>query len=87
MTLTEEILTILQEECSEVIQVISKGRRFGFDAEYNRSTNRERLSEEVGDLLAMIDLLVHYEIISEDDIQKAKEAKFVKLKQWSNIGV
>lgn len=87
MTHDEEILTITQEECSEVIQVISKGRRFGYDIDYNGVTNRQKLTQEVGDVLAMVDLLVKYEILSYDDLMKAKAAKFEKLKQWSNIGV
>lgn len=87
MTPIEEILTITQEECSEVIQVISKGRRFGYNVDYNGVTNRERLAQEVGDVLAMIDLLVKYDVLLEDDLMRAKAVKFEKLKQWSNIGV
>jgi len=87
MTPIEEILTITQEECAEVIQVISKGRRFGYNVDYNGVTNGERLTQEVGDVLAMIDLLVDYGVLVHDDLMKAKDAKFEKLKQWSNIGI
>ena len=87
MTPDQEILVITQEECSEVIQVISKGIRFGFDIDYNGATNRQKLTQEVGDVLAMVDLLVKYDMLSYDDLLKAKAAKFEKLKQWSNIGV
>ena len=87
MTPDQEILVITQEECSEVIQVISKGIRFGFDIDYNGATNRQKLTQEVGDVLAMVDLLVKYDMLSYDDLLKAKAAKFEKLKQWSNIGI
>ncbi len=71
----------------EVIQVISKGRRFGWNIDYNGVTNRQKLTQEVGDVLAMVDLLVKYSVLTHDDLLKAKAAKFEKLKQWSNIGI
>ena len=87
MTETDEILTIAGEECAEVIQVICKGQRFGFDIEYNGKTNRQHLTQEAGDVLCMIDLMVEKGILNADDLQVAKLAKREKLKQWSNIGV
>lgn len=83
----DEILTIAQEECAEVIQVISKGNRFGFDIEYNGRTNRQKLTQEVGDVLCMIDLMVEKGILTADGLEQAKKAKREKLKQWSRIGV
>ena len=44
-----ELLTILQEECAEVIQEASKIKRFG-----QTSENTDRLAKEVGDLVCMI---------------------------------
>ena len=87
MSPIEEILTILQEECSEVIQVVSKGSRFGFDIDYNGVTNRQKLTQEVGDVLAMVDLMIKHKIVDSQELLKAKQAKFEKLKQWSNIGI
>lgn len=82
----EEIMTILQEECSEVIQIICKIRRFGLDEEYlNWGSNRERLAVEVGDLQAMIDLLQIHDIVSIESVDRAKLSKFEKLKKWSEI--
>ena len=46
----KEILLIAQEECAEVTQAISKVFRFGIDEVYNDRTNKQRLTEEVGDL-------------------------------------
>jgi NTP pyrophosphatase (non-canonical NTP hydrolase) len=83
----EEILTIAQEECAEVIQVVSKGNRFGFDVEYNSKTNRQKLTQEVGDVLCMIDLMVEKDILTAEGLEQAKKAKREKLKQWSRIGV
>lgn len=82
-----EILTILQEECVEVVQAVCKIQRFGFDSCHPTSlqTNREHLAEEIGDLQAMVDLLKFYNIISDDEIDSAKTQKINKLKKWSSI--
>jgi NTP pyrophosphatase (non-canonical NTP hydrolase) len=84
-----EILTIAQEECAEVIQVISKIHRFGIGNEHVGSqrgiTNTEKLEEEVGDLLAMIDLLVDNGILRTEKLAEAKQRKIDKLHIWSNI--
>ena len=81
----KEIMLIAQEECAEVTQAISKCFRFGFDSEYNDRTNHQRLTEEIGDLLAMIDLMIEYGIIDESSANMASAQKKIKLKKWSNI--
>jgi NTP pyrophosphatase (non-canonical NTP hydrolase) len=54
-----EILIITQEEAAEVIQEISKVQRFGFDTTHKSGqTNQEALEQEIGDFLAMVDLLL-----------------------------
>ena len=79
MDKTDEILTITQEECGELVQAISKIRRFGMDS------NRDNLVKESGDLLCMIDLLIENQIISKDELESAKQSKRDKLIIWSNI--
>ncbi len=81
----KQILLICQEECAEVTQAISKVFRFGYDSEYNDRTNRQRLTEEVGDLIAMIDLMFEAGIIDESSANMAALQKKIKLKKWSNI--
>ena len=81
----KEILLITQEECAEVTQAISKVFRFGIDAKHNGKTNRDRLTEEVGDLLCMIDLMVERNIIDDTNVHEAMLAKKAKLQTWSNI--
>ena len=82
-----EVMDIAQEECAEVIQAISKIRRFGIDNAKpgTNYTNREHLEEELGDMLAMIDILTINNIVSWGNLHKAKRAKIEKLKKWSNI--
>jgi len=85
----QEILLIAQEECAEVTQAISKVFRFGYDSvkpdDSSKEDNRSRLQTEVGDLLAMIELMMEHGIIDETMTQRACAAKKAKLKIWSNI--
>ena len=84
---TKEILDITQEECAEVVVAVSKISRFGIDnfKPGKPKTNREHLEEEVGDLLAMVDLMIEHKIIDNNSVDVARAAKKDKLKQWSNI--
>jgi NTP pyrophosphatase (non-canonical NTP hydrolase) len=82
-----EVMNILSEECAEVIQAVSKCHRFGLDnlKPGKPKTNCEHLEEELGDLLAMIDILLDMQVISSASLESAKIAKIEKLKKWSNI--
>ena len=82
---TTEILLITQEECAEVTQAISKVFRFGMDATHKDKTNRDRLEEEVGDLVCMIELLEQQGLIDHEKVQQHKAQKLEKLKTWSTI--
>lgn len=82
---SREVLLILQEECAEVIQATSKCFRFGLDGQYQDCSNRTRLEQEIGDVLAMIDLLVSHGEVDADRLHEAKRRKFKKLAQWSTI--
>ena len=87
---TREILIILQEECAEVIVEISKCFRFGPDQmmEGLDVTNIQRLQKELGDLQAMIELLVKQKVgVTSVGLSEARKAKFEKLKVWSNIPI
>lgn len=83
----KEVFCITQEECAEVTQAISKIFRFGFESTHPVSgkSNQESLEEEVGDLLAMIDIMVEKSIISDSAVNAARKAKREKLKTWSSI--
>jgi NTP pyrophosphatase (non-canonical NTP hydrolase) len=85
--ITRETLLITQEECAEVTQAISKVFRFGMDSQYpaGAPTNKQKLEEELGDLIAMITLLTQKDIIDAKSVDIAANAKLEKLKMWSNI--
>ena len=82
-----EILSIAQEDCGEVIVAISKIFRFGFDSRWPEGgvDNRARLTEELGDLMAMIKLMSEHGIIDIEEMSKAGERKITKLKTWSKL--
>ena len=85
-----EVLTILQEECAEVIVDISKCFRFGPDQimEGQELTNLQRLEKELGDVEAMVELLQDLKVgITKQGTFEAKLKKFQKLKQWSNLNI
>lgn len=84
---TNEILDILQEECAELIQIISKCKRFGIDTIHLKANipNRQRLVEEIGDVICMLELLEEHNFIDPEQVKEAKLAKREKLKVWSSI--
>jgi NTP pyrophosphatase (non-canonical NTP hydrolase) len=75
----QELLTITMEECGELIQACSKAIRC--DDYYDN----EKLTEEVGDLQCMMDLLHEYDLISWDDVNDRVLIKREKLKKWSDL--
>jgi len=77
----KETLTILSEECAEVIQANSKLIRFGpYDED-----NKAELEKELGDVMAMVMILDYYGYITIDNIQQNIEPKLKKLKKYSKI--
>lgn len=85
MNIENEIMMIAQEECAEVTQAISKVFRFGFDSVHKERTNKDRLEEEIGDLMCMLQLMEEYNLIDWSRVSIAAQMKREKLKQWSNI--
>lgn len=86
---TEEALGILQEECAEVIVEVSKIRRFGLETAHFKSnmqhTHQTMLEMEIGDVLALVDILLDQEIINKERLDQYKQNKKDKLKKWSNL--
>ena len=85
-TKVNEILDILQEECAEVIQAISKVRRFGMENSYkDGGTQREHLIQELGDVTLLIELLHAHELYTDKELRQAQLRKSQKLTKWSKI--
>ena len=75
----QELFTITMEECGELIQACSKAIRCD---DYHMN---EKLIEEIGDVMCMIELLHEYDLISFNDIDERVKVKKEKLKKWSNL--
>jgi len=81
-------LEILAEEASEIIQAKSKIIRFGLQDTYNDTskpdqTNREKLEEEIGHFLAVVDVLTAKGIVRPEKIKEAKPIKWQKMYRWN----
>lgn len=82
----QEILDILQEECGELVVAASKVRRFGLDNSYkDGGTQRQHLTQEAGDVMLLIDLLIEKGVFTSQELEQAKYNKQEKLKVWSKI--
>lgn len=95
MNVHEHILTVLMEECAEVAKECSKALRFGLDDKVTMNpdgprgtegpTNREKLSDELNDLIGVTHMLIHEGILppewqdAEKQVRKgAKVARFMR---------
>ena len=74
-----EIMLITMEECGELIEACSKTIRC---EDY---VDDEKMIEEVGDVLLMIDLIINRGLVKREDIEARKKVKLKKLKKWSNL--
>jgi len=85
-TKTNEALVILQEECAEVIQEVSKCFRFGInDLNKDGIQHSLVLEKEVADMLCMVDILVDQGILDTARLAEGKREKQTKLKKWSKL--
>ena len=74
-----ELLVITMEECGEMIEACSKAIRC------EDFVDNERMIEEVGDVLVMIDLMIKRGLVKQKDLEARKTVKIEKLKKWSNL--
>lgn len=77
----KEVLDILQEECAELIQSISKLKRFGLV-----TSNVKSIQQEIADVNVMLGLLIlYFPTINDYDYSAAKARKIEKLKTFSSL--
>ncbi len=82
-----EALLLLQEECAEVIHIANKSLRFGLE-DFHPHTgvkNREALVQEIGDVMALVDILKGMGIMNDSELEIANAKKREKLKTWSSL--
>ena len=77
---------ILQEECAEVIQIISKINRFGLYSVNpfidNSKNNQQLLIDEVGDVYALIEKLEERGLFTREQIEARAAYKKDKLQKY-----
>ena len=69
------LLIVTMEECGELVQACSKVYRHG-----NKKEQRRLLSEEVGDVLAMMNLLWEDGLVDLDIVETKREAREEKVR-------
>ena len=74
-----QLMVIMMEECGELIQACSKALRK--DDFYDNQS----LTEEVGDVYTMIEIMHDFDIISWNDIEERVQEKRIKLAKWSQL--
>lgn len=81
-----ERLAILAEECGEVIQIVGKILRHGYDSQNPDAplafTNQQLLQHEIGDVLYIIELLIERDDVSKESVEIAKEKKARKIRKY-----
>ena len=79
-----ELVTILGEECAEVIVRASKLLRFGPEEVQpgHFHTNAQRLGHEIGDLFEMVDRLVLAGLITPASVQHGRDSKRKNLAKY-----
>lgn len=76
-----ELLSLVSEECAEVIQRKEKIVRWGFDADFEGTTQTHKLETELGDILAALDLLDYNGLVSVDRVLARKREKMQKFRE------
>ena len=74
-----QMMVITMEECGELVQACSKAIR------KDNHRDNQLLKEEIGDVYAMIQLLVKFDIVSWDELDERVKVKNKKLSKWSEL--
>ena len=79
----QQLLVLTMEECGELVQSCSKLLRRAelySDGEYVKN-----LKDELGDVYAMIDLFVEWDVVSWTELEERRNVKRKKLSKWSEL--
>lgn len=82
-----ERLAMLAEEAGEIVHVIGKILRHGFDRRNpleDGQSNRGLLQSEIGDFQAVVARMVKADDLDADDIGAAQSIKHQKLPRWTH---
>ena len=85
MNKLQELMVITMEECGELTQVCSKTIRKFEEIDEVSDKQLEELTEEAGDVYAMIQLMVHHGLLTFYDLEIRAKVKHKKLEKWSKL--
>lgn len=80
-----QLMLITAEECGELVQSCSKMMRHAEQDSEIDEKQRASFVEEVGDVLAMIMLIMQYGYASEKELEERIKVKHDKLRKWSDL--
>lgn len=82
-----ERVDLMIEECSEVIQILTKIKRFGFDSfnpnDPEKTSNRELLSREISDFMIVSSLMAVSDGIPLDNAESYISEKLERLSVYT----
>lgn len=76
-----ELFALLGEECAEVIQRLAKIMRWGLDADFEGTTQLDKLLTELGDVFATVVLLQHNKVLDWAAVIAKMDAKLEKFRE------
>lgn len=83
-----ERLSLLAEECAEVVQAVTKILRHGYQS-YDptaciseRMTNQQALGKEMGHVLAAMQMLENAKDVHWIDVERGKDNKLATVDRW-----
>jgi NTP pyrophosphatase (non-canonical NTP hydrolase) len=79
-----ERLYLLLEEMAEVQQLIGKILRHGYESRWplEGPTNRERLEQEIADVLVIVEMLLQNEDLDDNSVGIKMDLKELTIKPW-----
>ncbi len=81
----QQLMVISAEECGELTQVCMKFMRRVTSVDQITDDMQDKLIEEAGDVLCMIELMVEHGLLTNQDLGIRVNQKRMKLKKWSNL--
>lgn len=85
MNLQQHTFLKLGEECNEVAMLCSKIMQFGLDSEYQGVTNRQRLQNELNDIMASIEYIRQYSDFKFESSEYEIHKKIDKMNHFRDI--
>lgn len=81
----KEVLSLLTQECAEVIHAIAKADHFGLENSHKGVTNIEHIQQEIADVLTLIIALTvrHPEILNEKVLEAGIKHKIERLNKYT----